>query len=355
MNELALFAGGGGGLLGGKLLGWRTRCAVEINTYARKILLARQRDGCLPRFPIWDDIITFDGEPWRGFIDVVSGGFPCQDISAANKKAEGITGKRSGLWGEMARIIGEVRPRFVFAENSPLLTIRGLDRVLADLASMGYNVAWGVLGARDIGAPHQRDRIWIVGRLRNPDSDRESAVPINDEASRVSGNSVSDTNGEQLWEQPESITGGNSPAKSSDDGIQKPMAHSDSRGYPGGQDTSQISGARREGQTKGGIKDSGVLCNPLGEQLQGHLPPYQEGWEIQNGSTAQSGRLEGGGWWGDDPAERAVEPRLDRVVNGMAHRVDRIRAIGNGQVPAVAALAVTILSEVLDTSNDHSL
>ena len=83
MNELALFAGAGGGILGGKLLGWRTVCAVEWEQYPASVLCARQNDGFLPPFPIWDDVQTFDGKPWRGIVDVVSGGFPCQDISVA--------------------------------------------------------------------------------------------------------------------------------------------------------------------------------------------------------------------------------------------------------------------------------
>jgi len=160
LRELALFAGAGGGILGGHLLGWRTVCAVEIEDYPRRVLLARQRDGLLPRFPIWDDIKTFDGNPWRGRVDVVSGGFPCQDISAAGQGA-GIDGKRSGLWSEMARVICEVQPRFVLVENSPMLTIRGIDRVLGDLAALGYDARWGVLGACDTGAPHYRERIFI--------------------------------------------------------------------------------------------------------------------------------------------------------------------------------------------------
>jgi DNA (cytosine-5)-methyltransferase 1 len=83
MNELALFAGAGGGILGGHLLGWRTVCAVEWEAYPASVLVARQNDKILPSFPIWDDVQTFDGKPWRGIVDVVSGGFPCQDISAA--------------------------------------------------------------------------------------------------------------------------------------------------------------------------------------------------------------------------------------------------------------------------------
>lgn len=161
MNELALFAGAGGGILGGKLLGWRTVCAVEINAYCARRLMQRQNEGHLSPFPIWDDVRTFDGRPWRGIVGVVSGGFPCTDISPAGKKV-GIEGEQSGLWMEMARIICEVRPRYVYVENSSALTARGLGRVLGDLARMGFNARWGVLSSADIGAAHQRKRCWIV-------------------------------------------------------------------------------------------------------------------------------------------------------------------------------------------------
>jgi len=164
MNELALFAGAGGGILGGRLHGWRTVAAVEIEDYPRRVLLQRQADGWLPRFPIWDDVKTLDGRPWRGKVDVITGGFPCQDISSAGKGA-GIGGERSGLWSEMARIINEVRPRFVYAENSPMLVSRGLALVLRDLAQMGYDAKWGIVSAGDLGAPHRRDRIWIRAEM----------------------------------------------------------------------------------------------------------------------------------------------------------------------------------------------
>lgn len=162
MRELALFAGGGGGILGGRLLGWRTVCAVEIDPYCRRVLFARQRDGCLEPFPIWDDVRTFDGHPWRGCVDVVSGGFPCQDIAVGSATKTGLDGERSGLWTEMARIIREVGPRFVFVENSAALLYRGLGRVLRDLAAMGYDARWGVFSAADVGARHERERLFIV-------------------------------------------------------------------------------------------------------------------------------------------------------------------------------------------------
>jgi DNA (cytosine-5)-methyltransferase 1 len=161
LNELHLFAGAGGGILGGMLLGHTCVCAVEINPYCREVLLQRQRDGLLPRFPIWDDVRTFDGRPWNGIADIVCGGFPCQDISAAGK-GDGLEGARSGLWAEMRRVAGEVRPRYIFVENSPMLTTRGMGVVLGDLAALGYDAQWGVLGAHHAGAPHLRDRMWIL-------------------------------------------------------------------------------------------------------------------------------------------------------------------------------------------------
>jgi len=161
LNELALFAGAGGGILGGKLLGWRTVCAVEWEPYPACVLAARQNDGLLPPFPIWDDVQTFDGKPWRGIVDVVSGGFPCQDISSAGKGA-GIEGSRSSMWKHMARIIGEVRPRFAFVENSELLVKRGLAVVISDLAEIGYGCVWSVFHAAAFGGEHVRPRLFLL-------------------------------------------------------------------------------------------------------------------------------------------------------------------------------------------------
>lgn len=164
MNELHLFAGIGGGILGGMLLGHKTVCAVEIEPFCREVLLQRQRDGLLPNFPIWDDIRTFDAKPWRGIVDIVCGGFPCQDISAANRNPVGIDGARSGLWSEMARIIEECEPRYVFAENSPMLERRGIERVIGDLNKLGYATRRVKLGAENFGKTARR-RLWILGKL----------------------------------------------------------------------------------------------------------------------------------------------------------------------------------------------
>ena len=172
MNELALFAGNGGGILGGKLLGWRTVCAVEIDASSRQTLIDRQNDGCLEPFPIWDDIRTFDGRHWSRCVDIISAGFPCQDISVGSSTKTGINGERSGLWREAKRVVGEVRPPLLLLENSAAITTRGLDIVLSDLAKMGYDARWGVFSAADVGARHERERWFCVasryGFLRDP-------------------------------------------------------------------------------------------------------------------------------------------------------------------------------------------
>ena len=152
---------GGGSILAAELLGWRTVAAVELDAGARQIILDRQRDGVIGQFPIWDDVTTFDARPWAGSIDVVTGGFPCQDISQCGA-GKGITGERSGLWKQMARIICEARPKGVVVENSPMLTTRGLGTVLGDLAGMGFDARWGVFRASTIGAAHHRSRLYLV-------------------------------------------------------------------------------------------------------------------------------------------------------------------------------------------------
>jgi len=300
VNELHLFAGAGGGILGSQLLGHTCVCAVEWDAYARRVLLARQRDGVLPRFPIWDDVQTFDGTPWRGRVDVVCGGFPCQDISAAGKGA-GIDGERSGMWRHMARVISEVRPRYVFVENSPILTSRGLGVVLGDLAAMGYYAEWCVLGASDAGAPHRRERIWILA------ADAESA--------RLQGRQ----NRDRLHGPPPSERASKPIGVGS--GVAPYVADASSRRRP----THKLR-ARR---------DIVGLC---GQDVADADSTRRKEQRSAVADGAQHEAAKRGGWWG-------AEPDVGRVVNGVAARVDRLRCIGNGQVPAVAAFAWRTLME----------
>jgi len=314
MNELHLFAGAGGGILAGKALGWRCVCAVENNPYRQRVLVQRQNDKILEPFPIWDDVRTFLGAPWRGLVDVVSGGFPCQGVSAAGK-GEGLEDSRSGLWGEMARVIGEVQPRFVFVENSPLLVSRGGPRVLSDLASMGYDAVWGVMGAHHVGAPHKRDRIWIVAN-----ADRK----------RRAGRGVC-RHGE-VTEAPAS----------------PPYRATCRPGEECSEDVANTNEAREPQQKR---KQSAVGrwlvdgsqdladAESIGREK---VPCWKNGLDIDAGEI--------GAWhaWGDsvrpgDPWN--PEPILGRVADGVAHRLHRVEAIGDGQVPAVAASIWRILSQ----------
>lgn len=162
LRTFHLFAGSGGGLLADIILGHDPVGACEIEEYPRSTLLQRQRDGIFRDFPIWDDICTLDGNPWRGKVDLVAGGFPCQDLSIANPNGKGIDGERSGLWAEMARVISEVRPRFAFVENSSQLVGRGLARVAGDFAAMGYDCRWCVMGGHETGSNANGERIWIL-------------------------------------------------------------------------------------------------------------------------------------------------------------------------------------------------
>ena len=274
MNELALFAGAGGGLLASELLGWRTVCAVEIDDYARGVLLARQNDRILRPFPVWDDITTFDGTPWRGVVDVVSGGFPCVDISLARAMwgRDGIAGEKSCLWFEYLRIIDEVQPRFVWGENSPQLKSKGLAEIVRALAERGYVCKWAIIGADDCGLPHARKRLWFFAAY--PD---------------------------------------------------KPGLERHSRHGNGTQ------GRREQVQT---ADDSFFICSFCG-------------YRMETDDRYGCPNCLGEGFAGDYKGS-PVLPRITGMADGVANRVDRLRAIGNGQVPRVAATAWRILADGLE-------
>lgn len=301
MNELALFAGAGGGILAGHSLGWRTVCAVERDAYAAQVLAQRQNSGALRPFPIWADVCSFDGRPWRGVVEVVSGGFPCQDISVAGRGA-GIEGARSGMWHHMARIIGEVRPWLVYVENSPALLTRGLGRVLSDLAALGYDCRWTVLGAGDCGAPHQRDRFWLVAADANRgDGEEHHAQPGVCQGSHTEPAGVcaevADSYGVREL-QPQGCEP-DQRRRASDGGAE--VRHADGAGL-----------AQRQGQ-----------------------PSH---------ARQELAALERADWW-------TVEPDVGRVADGVAHRVDRLKALGNGQVPLCAATAWRMLTGGM---NEHA-
>ena len=156
---LSLFSGAGGLDLGLRMVLPRARtvCYVEGEAFAAANLAAKMEDNQLDPAPIWTDVRTFDGNPWRGVVDCIVGGFPCQDISSAGRLA-GIGGAKTGLWSDVVRLAREVGPCFLFLENVATITSRGLDRVLGDLAEIGLDAEWVCVRASGAGAPHSRAR-----------------------------------------------------------------------------------------------------------------------------------------------------------------------------------------------------
>ena len=186
---LDLFSGIGGFSLGLERSGMRTVQFVEIDPYCRRVLAKHW-----PGVSCHDDIRSFNG---RGFAaDVVCGGFPCQDISCAGPR-HGIDGTRSGLWKEYARIIGEVRPRYVIVENTDDLAVRGLGRVLGDLAEIGYDAEWPCIPAAAVGADHWRDRLWIIAYPDKP-GDKPPDFERREQRPEEMGEDAADDNGARL-------------------------------------------------------------------------------------------------------------------------------------------------------------
>lgn len=163
LTHLELFAGIGGLCLAAEWAGFETVAVVEKNEFCRKVL-AKNFPGAV----IYDDVETFNPEPYIGRIAVLSGGFPCPGISVANPDGAGLRDERSGLWFRMLDIIRAVRPCFVVAENVPNLRQRGIDTVLSGLEAAGYSAGAFVVGAEDVGAPHKRQRVFVVAQASDP-------------------------------------------------------------------------------------------------------------------------------------------------------------------------------------------
>jgi len=295
MNELSLFSGAGGGLLGTMLLGFRPIGYVEWDDYCQRVIAARIRDGILPDAPIFGDIKTFIGEgfaaSYQGLVDVVTGGFPCQPFSVAGKQ-KGAADERN-MWPATAECIGIVRPRFVLLENVPGIRPY-LPVVVRDLRRLGYEVSRPlILGADDVGAPHRRKRVWIVANGQRDDDRRTDR---------------------SLWrigEQKEvqSNVGATPYSPSREAHAAEPSGlHAESCGTDSDAWNSNIT--RKES-----------------------IAPASGSW----GSVGESG-------WREPWPEAAT--CLCRVDDGVANRVDRLKALGNGQVSLCAAVAWKILSKM---------
>jgi DNA (cytosine-5)-methyltransferase 1 len=297
----SLFAGIGGFDLGLERAGMECRWQVEIDPFARRVL-----EKHWPNVMRWDDVKTFPPEQLEKYkVDLICGGFPCQDISYAGKGA-GIDGERSGLWAQYARIIRDLRPRYVVVENVAALLTRGLGRVLGDLAALGYDAEWECLPAAAVGAPHIRDRIFILGHAKCPSEDAYAQTGPPRDTTRQSGGQSSD------MAHPESgdagrIFGRNDQRK----GLGSAKVGSRLR------DQSSNSGC----DLSHGYRAESKGCEtPIGGQADG--TPFQPIGML-------SGRIR---------EQWAIEPDVGRMADGVPARLDRLRGLGNAVVPQLAEL-----------------
>ena len=279
----SLFSGIGGMDLGLERVGFNCRWQVEIDDYATRVLeknwphIARHRDV--------RECGIHNLEP----VDLICGGFPCQDISLAGK-GEGLAGKRSGLWKEFYRIIRELRPRYVLVENVAALRSRGLPAVLSDLAAVRYDAEWYCIPASAVGAPHQRDRIWIVaytqcGRRWQPAVTSDPAPGTFHPEEREESTSLPGSSGQDL----------------ADPFSERCNEAGSWQSLPSGQ--IELQGASADASCIG----YGYKQTPLFTRWNG---------------------FERFDWW-------AVEPDVGRVAHGISSRVDRIRCLGNAVVPQI--------------------
>lgn len=292
LTTLSLCTGYGGIERGLELTGEQLNVLahVEIEAYAIANLVAKMEEGKLAPSPIWSNLKTLPVEPFRDRVDLITGGYPCQPFSAAGKRAG--TDDPRHLWPYIADIIRAVRPTQCFFENVEGHISLGLREVISDLESLGYRTAWGIFSATEIGAPHQRKRVYIladseiVQRDGFPDNTRE-------------------------------LLGRGAVSELGDCGRAEEVANSSSAGLQG-----------------------------HAEHQSNHAP--RQTHSVPHGHAAPEGSDGGRG------ATWAPEPNVGRVVDGCANRVDRIRLLGNGVVPQTAAKAWTTLNEELANEPDET-
>ena len=313
----------------------RTICYLEIEVYVQAVLVKAIQEGRLCPAPIWTNVKSFDARPFRGVVDGITGGFPCQPFSSAGKR-KGQEDPRH-LWPSIANAIRLCRPGWVFLENVPGLVTLGLRDVLQDLGQMGYRTTWGIFSAEEVGAPHQRKRVFILG---NSTSKRPHRGSENCEGEQ------SEVLGERL----------ESDAELANPTSRQPRQ---SQARNGGQDIG------------GGSEDTRWPARPGEEQYEWEEPRVVadcsvkrcggrknkdgkdgEGISEQEGEERSILRSKTEGCSGDgETTHDEAQPELVRAVDGLTHRVDRLRLLGNGVVPQTAELAWKTLWRKMNEDN----
>ena len=325
LKVLDLFSGIGGFSLGlERTGGFETVAFCEIDKKARLVLKKHWPDT-----PIFEDVTTLTGDQINEKIDIIVGGFPCQDISLAGKGA-GLAGARSGLWYEYHRLIKEIRPSWVIAENVSALRSRGLDEVLRSLAEIGYDAEWHCIPASAVGAPHRRDRIWIVAYPRHGSGGNFGLVKAGQNTQGKWSANTSEVSGSS--QQSASLAYPNSVGQRAKDGSQQSAR--DTAGQCFG-DSSSVGSER-------------VVADPDATGWQGRLHWWaNQERQSQSGYFGCCSSVDGQpikNWW-------AVEPDVGRVAHGVSGRVDRLKQLGNAVVPQIPELiGRAILASISESS-----
>ena len=325
MNGLDLFSGIGGIGIALKQFGVRTVAYCERDRYAQGVLLSRMRSGDIDRAPIWDDVRTLSYKHFRISIDIIYGGFPCQDISVAGA-GKGLEGERSGLFFEIVRLVKEIQPSFIFLENVPAIRTRGLDRVCFELASLGYDIRWTTLSAASVGANHKRDRSFLLGYSKH----NGRATPS------IAGSDGKNDKEKQTWTIKTCEPSGAGEYRD----VSRDVSDPDSHYLRTKQEQTRREGATEfrnngekqlvadpdcvwklpeQGEHDWSCNGGQELADTLREGLQGQWEKPIEFYKEQRNTCDKS-------WW-------EIEPDVGRVVNELPYRVDRIRCLGNSVVP----------------------
>jgi len=318
LKVLDLFSGIGGFSLGLERAGMKTVAFCEIEEFPRKVLRKHW-----PEVPIYEDVRTLTAARLAADgigVDVICGGFPCQDISNAGKRA-GIEGERSGLWSEYARLIGEIRPQFVIVENVAALLGRGLSRVLGDLAEVGYDAEWHCIPASYVGAPHRRDRLWIVAHAWGAGGAEGVLCDKGNNGFKA----------EPGWAV-KPIQSGEAPLF---------MAHTGR--IPN--ESQRISGVGAGSSSSYQGQESQwerVWSTPTDsrEDVADSNSEQRERNERTIGIIAEHADFSRSSWW-------ESEPQLGRVANGVPSRVDRLKGLGNAVVPQIPEIIGKAIMEAL--------
>lgn len=310
---ISLCSGIGGLDLGiaAALPGYRTVCYVEREAFCAAVLAARMADGRLPDAPIWSDVATFNGKPWRGVVDIISAGYPCQPFSCAGRR-QGEADPRH-IWPDIARIIDEVQPSYAFLENVPGHVSLGLRDVCADLRTLGYDVVAGIFSAYECGAPHLRKRLFVLAHAdRHPVRKQSGRCGWQGRQGKAKlrkhgkTRSVADTERQHAAECPLQLSLGGEMR-----GVPPRRTANNHRACSCGAGVANAEGAREAGGSA--FSDVGGVAHGLPSGVDGY------GWA--------------NGW------ERGIA----RTAKPMENRTDRLRALGNAVVPATAAKAFASL------------